>query len=64
VSNVSKNYVTTTSLKAKDFDGYSNKNTTRLKKAQHKDIYYLGCQVTLDKEESSIKSSLIISLHK
>jgi len=39
-------------LKAKDFDGYSRKNTTRLRKTQDKDIEYLGCQVTLDKEEA------------
>jgi len=49
---VSKKDVTTTSLKAKDFDGYSSKNTTRWRKAQDKDIEYLGCQVTLDKEEA------------
>jgi len=46
-----KKDVTTTSLKAKDFDGYSSKNTTILRKAKDKDIKYLGCQVTLDKEK-------------
>jgi len=50
--NVSKEDVTTTSLKAKDFDGYSSKNTTRLRKDQDKDIEYLEYQVTLDKEEA------------
>jgi len=50
--NVSKKDVTTTSLKDKDFDGYSSKNTTILRKTQDKDIEYLGCQVTLDKEEA------------
>jgi len=49
---VRKKDVITTSLKAKDFDGCSGKNTTRLRKAQDKDIEYLGCQVTLDKEEA------------
>jgi len=39
-------------LKAKDFDGYSSKNTTRLRKAQDKDIEYLGCQVTLELKEA------------
>jgi len=62
---LAKKDVTTTSLKVKDFDGYSNKNTTRLRKAQDKDIKYLGCQVTLDKEEAyeelSVKSPLFTS---
>jgi len=57
--------VTAICLKAKDFDGYSSKNTIRLRKAQDKDIDYLGCQVTLDKEEAweelSVKSSLFTS---
>jgi len=39
-------------LKAKDFNGYSSKNNTSLRKAQDKDIEHLGCQVTLDKEEA------------
>jgi len=38
--NVSKKNVTTTPLKVfiKDFDGYSSKNTTKLREAQDKDI--------------------------
>jgi len=32
--------------------GHLSKNTTRLREAQDKDIEYLGCQVTLDKEEA------------
>jgi len=39
-------------LKAIDFDGYSSKNTTRLRKTQDKDIKYLGCQVTMNKEKA------------
>jgi len=27
-------------------------DTTKLREAQNKDIEYLGCQVTLDKEEA------------
>jgi len=30
----------------------TQKNTTRLRKAQDKDIEYSGCQVTMNKEEA------------
>jgi len=39
-------------FEVKNFDGYGNKHTTRLKKTQNKDIKHLRYQVILDKRKA------------